>query len=77
MAMEYFKEHIEPTLPEITFFGAEFLDFTTPFTSEYLYDLHSGLKNNELVKYVKQPQIKGVGLLVSYNIIKIKTLNKR
>ena len=37
MAMEYFKEHIEPTLPEITFFGAEFLDFTTPFTSEYLY----------------------------------------
>jgi len=33
MAMEYFKEHIEPTLPEITFFGAEFLDFTTPFTS--------------------------------------------
>ena len=22
MAMEYFKEHIEPTLPEITFFGA-------------------------------------------------------
>jgi F-box protein 28 len=35
MAMEYFKEHIEPTLPEITFFGAEFLDFTTPFTSKY------------------------------------------
>ena len=34
MAMEYFKEHIEPTLPEITFFGAEFLDFTTPFTSK-------------------------------------------
>ena len=36
MAMEYFKEHIEPTLPEITFFGTEFLDFSTPFTaSEY------------------------------------------
>jgi len=34
MAMEYFKEHIEPTLPEITYFGAEFLDFATPFTSE-------------------------------------------
>ena len=32
MAMEYFKERIEPTLPEITFFGAEFLDFATPFT---------------------------------------------
>ena len=38
MAMEYFKDHIEPTLPEITFFGAEFLDFTTPslsFSSKY------------------------------------------
>ena len=35
MAMEYFKEHIEPTLPEITYFGAEFLDFATPFTSEF------------------------------------------
>jgi hypothetical protein len=34
MAMEYFKEHIEPTLPEITYFGAEFLDFATPFTSK-------------------------------------------
>ena len=33
MAMEYFKDHIEPTLPEITFFGAEFLDFTTPSLS--------------------------------------------
>ncbi|XP_071445054.1 F-box only protein 28 isoform X2 [Hetaerina americana] len=28
MAMEYFKEHIEPTLPEIPYFGADFLDFT-------------------------------------------------
>ena len=34
MAMEYFKENIEPTLPEITFFGTDFLDFTTPYTSE-------------------------------------------
>lgn len=33
MAMEYFKEHIEPTLPEITYFGAEFLDFATPFAT--------------------------------------------
>merc|ERR1711976_665297 len=33
MAMEYFKEHIEPTLPEISYFGADFLDFTTPYTS--------------------------------------------
>lgn len=28
MAMEYFKEHIEPTLPEIAYFGTDFLDFT-------------------------------------------------
>ena len=33
MAMEYFKEHIEPTLPEITYFGADFLDFTSTFAS--------------------------------------------
>lgn len=29
MAMEYFKEHIEPTLPEIAYFGSEFLDFSS------------------------------------------------
>lgn len=34
MAMEYFKEHIEPTLPEITYFGADFLDFTS-FASKF------------------------------------------
>uniref|UniRef100_A0A1B6FG61 F-box domain-containing protein n=1 Tax=Cuerna arida TaxID=1464854 RepID=A0A1B6FG61_9HEMI len=28
MAMEYFKERIEPTLPEIAYFGTDFLDFT-------------------------------------------------
>merc|ERR1719361_2075394 len=33
MAMEYFKENIEPTLPEITYFGADFLDFTTSFAT--------------------------------------------
>ena len=33
MAMEYFKEHIEPTLPEITYFGADFLAFTSTFAS--------------------------------------------
>ncbi|XP_077483661.1 F-box protein dampened [Amblyomma americanum] len=27
MAMEYFKEHIEPTLPEISYFAADFLDY--------------------------------------------------
>lgn len=29
MAMEYFKEHIEPRLPEITYFGSDFLDMTS------------------------------------------------
>ena len=27
--MEYFKERIEPTLPEIPYFGADFLDLAT------------------------------------------------
>lgn len=33
MAMEYFKEHIEPKLPEIAYFSSDFLDFTTTFSS--------------------------------------------
>ncbi len=33
MAMEYFKENIERTLPDITF-RTDFLDFTTPFISK-------------------------------------------
>ncbi|XP_064471666.1 F-box only protein 28-like [Ornithodoros turicata] len=33
MAMEYFKEHIEPTLPEITYFATDFLDYTPSFPS--------------------------------------------
>ncbi|KAK0089567.1 hypothetical protein PV325_006696 [Microctonus aethiopoides] len=32
MAMEYFKESIEPTLPEIAYFGADFLDLAGTFT---------------------------------------------
>ncbi|KAL1452447.1 hypothetical protein WDU94_006678 [Cyamophila willieti] len=32
MAMEYFKEKIEPTLPEITYFGSDFIDIA-PFQS--------------------------------------------
>jgi hypothetical protein len=35
MAMEYFKDHIEPMLPEITYFAADFLDFSGTFASEY------------------------------------------
>lgn len=34
MAMEYFKDKIESTLPEITYFGSSFLDFSTPFSCE-------------------------------------------
>ena len=34
MAMEYFKEHIEPTLPEIPYFGADFLDLAGTFSCE-------------------------------------------
>jgi len=33
MAMEYFKENIEPSLPDITYCGTDFLDFTPPFAS--------------------------------------------
>lgn len=34
MAMEYFKEKIEPKLPEIAYFGADFLDIAgTAFAS--------------------------------------------
>ncbi|XP_058806340.1 F-box only protein 28 isoform X2 [Phymastichus coffea] len=33
MAMEYFKDCIEPTLPEIPYFGAEFLDLAGTFSS--------------------------------------------
>lgn len=32
MAMEYFREHIEPRLPEITCFGSDFLDITSRFS---------------------------------------------
>ncbi|XP_013171540.1 PREDICTED: F-box only protein 28 [Papilio xuthus] len=32
MAMEYFKEHIEPNLPEITYFGTDFFDITNAFS---------------------------------------------
>ncbi|KAL1500955.1 hypothetical protein ABEB36_006367 [Hypothenemus hampei] len=40
MAMEYFKDKIEPNLPEIAYFSTDFLDFSTSFatpnTSKYL-----------------------------------------
>lgn len=33
MAMEYFKEKIEPNLPEIAYFSADFLNFSSSFAS--------------------------------------------
>ncbi|XP_023222459.1 F-box only protein 28-like isoform X1 [Centruroides sculpturatus] len=33
MAMEYFKEHIENTLPEITYFATDFIDYTPSLSS--------------------------------------------
>ncbi|KAL1132291.1 hypothetical protein AAG570_010248 [Ranatra chinensis] len=43
MAMEYFKERIEPTLPEISYFGTDFLDFTSglPTTTNKTWMLDS------------------------------------
>lgn len=34
MAMEYFKEKIEPNLPEIAYFSSDFLNFTGRFSSK-------------------------------------------
>lgn len=33
MAMEYFKDHIENTLPEITYFATDFIDYTPSLSS--------------------------------------------
>lgn len=58
MAMEYFKEKIEPDLPEITCFGADFLDFTRSFPSpsngKYL-GLDSSPLSSEEVKETDLP----------------------
>lgn len=34
MAMEYFKEKIEPNLPEIAYFSTDFLNFSSSFGSK-------------------------------------------
>lgn len=37
MAMEYFKDKIEPNLPEIAFFSTDFLNFSSSFASKELF----------------------------------------
>lgn len=44
MAMEYFKEHIEPNLPEITYFGTDFFDMSTAFSRKYIFQYVINLK---------------------------------
>lgn len=46
MAMEYFKERIEPTLPEIPYFGADFLDLAGTFSCEQTTQILGFLKQN-------------------------------
>lgn len=48
MAMEYFKEHIEPNLPEITYFGTDFFDITTAFSRKYCNSLSVSYKDKLL-----------------------------
>lgn len=45
MAMEYFKEHIEPNLPEITYFGTDFFDITNAFSRKYFLILFLVIRN--------------------------------
>ena len=51
MAMEYFKENIEPSLPEITYFGSDSPSeqMAIPLWFLRLYAEHK-MKKNELVK---------------------------
>lgn len=52
MAMEYFKEKIEPTLPEITYFGEY-----TGFISQQRNNSFCGLcRNMHIPSYVPQPK---------------------
>lgn len=39
MAMEYFKEKIEPDLPEIAYFDTDFLDFAGTFSGRLILNL--------------------------------------
>jgi len=51
MAMEYFKEKIEPVLPEISYFSTDFPEFSPPISSPSPVVLsldHTGLINNNI-----------------------------
>lgn len=45
MAMEYFKEKLEPTLPDITYFAADFLDDIAPYKTPVKKQSQSGNSN--------------------------------
>lgn len=49
--MEYFKERIEPTLPEIPYFGADFLDLAGTFSCEQKIKVLIIFKNINLLFY--------------------------
>ncbi|TRY69569.1 hypothetical protein TCAL_07637 [Tigriopus californicus] len=45
MAMEYFKEKLEPTLPDITYFAADFLDDIAPYKTPVKKQSQNGNSN--------------------------------
>lgn len=47
MAMEYFKEKIEPDLPEIAYFGSEYFSFSHSFPSSSSHAVDSGLESTQ------------------------------
>ncbi|KAJ8934377.1 hypothetical protein NQ314_013418 [Rhamnusium bicolor] len=67
MAMEYFKEKIEPNLPEIAYFSADFLNFSGsfPYSSKYL-SLDSSALSSEVSKdsgHVSTDELEGEDLV--------------
>lgn len=59
--MEYFKERIEPTLPEIPYFGADFLDLAGTFSCEQKIKVLIIFKNINLLFY---------NIIFEYNLLK-------
>ena len=56
MAMEYFKEKIEPCLPEITYFGSDFFDAASYPGMKYL-NYSMIYANDYFFFFYKQPLI--------------------